>query len=160
VNPFLSGLYAMPSIALLPWVSLIVGIDLTPKIIMAFLGAALPIAMSTLRGVAIVDHDLLTLGRSFLARRSIVIRDIIIPSVVPFMLTGLRIGLYGSLGFTLVAEFITSRAGLGHRIQEAGNTFQTDIAFAGIVIVIAIALVLWFAVGIIERYVLRWRAPV
>jgi len=159
VNPFLSGLYAMPSIALLPWVSLMVGIDVTPKIIMAFLGASLPLAMATLRGVGTVDDELLTLSRSFLADRSVVIRAVILPSVVPFILAGLRIGLYGALGFTLVAEFITSQAGLGHRMQEAGNTFQTDIAFAGVFVIVVMALVLWFALGQIERYVLRWRPP-
>lgn len=157
VNPFLSSLYALPRVALLPWIMLWLGLDFAPKVAMTFLGAVLPITINTLDGVRTVDAGLLRVARSFNAPQSFLFRTLVLPSVVPFTVTGARIGLGTGLIGTIVAEFVTARNGIGYMMHVAGHNLQTDLVFVGIVVIAAWALLLTALVSRIESYFQRWR---
>src|SRR5439155_27342947 len=93
LEPLLAALNALPTVALIPLVIIWFGIDLWDKVAVVFLGAFLQIVLSTMMGVSLVNSRLLNVARSFAARRRRVIFTVVLPSSVPFMLVGLRLGL-------------------------------------------------------------------
>lgn len=158
-NPFLSGLYATPRIALLPLLIIWVGIGIWSKVLMVFLGAIFPIVMNTMAGVRSADPSLLRVAQSFGASDLLIFRTIILPGSVPFVLTGLRLGVGRAILSVIVAEFYVSIRGLGNLISFAGETFQTSKAFAAIMIVAFFGLLASLALERLEARFDRWRSP-
>ena len=158
-NPFLSGLYATPRIALLPLLIIWVGIGIWSKVLMVFLGAIFPIVMNTMAGVRNADPSLLRVAQTFGASDLHIFRTIILPGSIPFVLTGLRLGVGRAILSVIVAEFYISVRGLGNLISFAGETFQTSQAFAAITIVAFIGLLASLALERLESRFDRWRSP-
>ncbi len=158
-NPFLSGLYATPRIALLPLLIIWVGIGIWSKVLMVFLGAIFPIVMNTMAGVRNADPSLLRVAQTFGASDLHIFRTIILPGSLPFVLTGLRLGVGRAILSVIVAEFYVSVRGLGNLISFAGETFQTSQAFAAIMIVAFFGLLASLALERLESRFDRWRSP-
>lgn len=158
-NPFLSGLYATPRIALLPLLIIWVGIGIWSKVLMVFLGAVFPIVLNTIAGVRSADQSLVRVARIFGASDLHVFRTVILPGSVPFLITGLRLGVGRGILSVIVAEFYASVRGLGNLISFAGETFQTSTAFAGIVVVAFIGFLSSALLERLESRFDRWRAP-
>ncbi len=158
-SPFLSGLYATPRIALLPLLIIWVGIGIWSKVLMVFLGAVFPIVMNTIAGVRSADQSLVRVAKIFGASDLHVFRTVILPGSVPFLLTGLRLGVGRGILSVIVAEFYASVRGLGNLISFAGETFQTSTAFAGVVIVAFIGFLSSAFLERLESRFDRWRAP-
>ena len=158
-NPFLSGLYATPRIALLPLLIIWVGIGIWSKVLMVFLGAIFPIVMNTMAGVRSADPSLLRVAQTFGASDLHIFRTIILPGSLPFVLTGLRLGVGRAILSVIVAEFYVSIRGLGNLISFAGETFQTSKAFAAIMIVAFVGLLASLALERLEARFGRWRSP-
>ena len=158
-NPFLSGLYATPRIALLPLLIIWVGIGIWSKVLMVFLGAIFPIVMNTMAGVRSADPSLLRVAQTFGASDLHIFRTIILPGSLPFVLTGLRLGVGRAILSVIVAEFYVSIRGLGNLISFAGETFQTSKAFAAIMIVAFVGLLASLALERLEARFDRWRSP-
>ncbi len=159
LNPFLSGLYATPRIALLPLLIIWVGIGIWSKVLMVFLGAIFPIVMNTMAGVRSADPSLLRVAQTFGASDLHIFRTIILPGSLPFVLTGLRLGVGRAILSVIVAEFYVSIRGLGNLISFAGETFQTSKAFAAIMIVAFVGLLASLALERLEARFDRWRSP-
>lgn len=157
LNPFLTSLYALPRVALLPWILLLLGLDLAPKVAMVFLGAVLPITISTQHGVRTVDASLLRVARSFGASQLFIFRTLVLPGVVPFTITGARIGVGTGLIGAIIAEFLTARNGIGYMMHVAGHNLETDLVFVGILVIALGALLLMTVLTRIESYFQRWR---
>ena len=160
LDPFLSALYATPRIALLPLIVLWVGVGLWSKIAVVFLSAFFPICLTTIAGVRTVSHVHLEVARSFAADDAHVFRTIVVPSCLPFILSGLRLGVGRGLVGVVVAELYGASAGIGFLINLAGSMFQTDKVFVGIAVLAAFGmagneLLLWA-----ERRFERWRPRV
>jgi len=96
-------------------------------------------------------------ARSFSASKLKVFSSIILPGTVPFIFTGLKYGAGRALLGVVVGELYASTAGLGHMIAEAGNTFQTDVVFFGVLIFMATGLVVVAFLDVFERRFERWR---
>lgn len=158
LNPFLTTLYAMPRVALLPWIMLIAGLDLGPKIIMVFLGVVLPVTLNTLYGVRTVDARLVSMAHSFGARDLFVFRTLVLPGVVPFVASGVRIGVGTGLIGVIIAEFLVARAGVGHLMHFAGHNLETPVVFVCILVIAMGAMLVWSAAIRVESYFQRWRA--
>ncbi|MEE8348720.1 MAG: ABC transporter permease [Acidobacteriota bacterium] len=158
-SPFLSGLYATPRIALLPLLIIWVGIGIWSKVLMVFLGAVFPIVMNTISGVRSADQSLVRVARVFGASELQVFRTVIVPGSVPFLITGLKLGVGRGILSVIVAEFYASVRGLGNLISLAGETFQTSTAFAGIVIVAFIGFLSSALLERLESRFDRWRTP-
>ncbi len=160
VDPFLSALYATPRVALLPLIIIWLGIGIWSKVAIVFLGAFFPICVNTLAGVKTSDARLLRVSRSFGASELQIFKSIVLPSSVPFILTGLRLGVGRALIGVVVGELYAATAGIGFMITVAGATFQTDKVFVGIVI---LALFGVFCVELLTRLERRfetWRPKV
>lgn len=160
LDPFLAALYATPRIALLPLIVLWVGLGIGSKVVVVFLSAFFPICLTTIAGVRTVSAAHLEVARSFAAGDAHIFRTIVLPSCLPFILAGLRLGLGRGLVGVVVAELYGASAGIGFLINLAGSMFQTDTVFVGIALLAGFGLVFNEILRRAERRVERWRPPV
>jgi ABC-type nitrate/sulfonate/bicarbonate transport system permease component len=131
---------SFPPIALIPLAILFFGIGDKPAIILIFLSAFWPLLINTIFGVRSVDGTLLRVARAARASEAMIFLDVMLPSAMPAILTGLRLAV-GSGWLTVVtAEMIAVKSGLGYMILNAQMTFRSDLIIAGIVVIGAVGL--------------------
>lgn len=160
VEPFLSALNATPQVAFLPLIIVWVGIGLGSKVVVIFLLTVLPIAINALASVKTIDVRLLRVASSFGSSEWKIFRNIILPSSVPFLLTGLRLGVGRAMIGIVVGELYAATAGVGFMINVAGSSFQTDKVFVGVIVIAVCGLFLIEIIRRIERRVDVWRPKV
>lgn len=160
VAPFLTGLNATPQIALLPIIIVWFGTGLASKVLIVFLLAVLPIAISAQAGVHTIDPRLIRLASSFGASEWQRFRTIVVPSTVPYLLAGVRLAIGRGMIGIVVGEIYGSAAGVGAMINQAGSRFQTDKVFVGILAIVIAGSILAEIVRQIEWRVEAWRPPV
>jgi NitT/TauT family transport system permease protein len=159
-DPFVNAMNATPRVALLPLVIIWLGIGILSKIGIIFLGAVFPILINTRDGVKTTPANLLTAARSFGASEWMLFRSVVLPSTIPFILSGLRLGLGRAIVGVMVGELYAATAGIGFMITVAGATFQTDKVFVGVLI---FALTGMFGMELLTRVEKRfdtWRPKV
>lgn len=156
-DPTISALYATPRIALVPLIVIWFGIGLGSKFAIIFLSSLFPILINTIAGVQAVDRDFVKVGRSFGASDRQMFATVILPASVPFLLTGLRLGLGHALIGIVVGELYAAQAGVGFLIAMAGATFQTDKLMVGIILIAGAGVILTNLLRMIERRFDRWR---
>ena len=159
-DPFINAMNATPRVALLPLVIIWLGIGILSKVGIIFLGAVFPIMINARDGVKTTPYNLLTAARSFGASEWQIFRSVVLPSTVPFIITGLRLGIGRALIGVMVGELYAATAGIGFMITVAGATFQTDKVFVGILIFATTGM---FGMEILNRLELKfdkWRPKV
>jgi len=159
-DPFINAMNATPRVALLPLVIIWLGIGLLSKVGIIFLGAVMPIVVNSRDGVKTTPHNLINAARSFGASEWQIFRSVVIPSTVPFVLTGLRLGIGRALVSVMVGELYAATAGIGFMITVAGATFQTDKVFVGVLIFAISGMAMMGVLDKIERRFDRWRPKV
>lgn len=159
-DPFINAMNATPRVALLPLVIIWLGIGVLSKVGIIFLGAVFPILINTRDGVKTTPHNLLTAARSFGASEWMLFKTVVLPSTLPFILTGLRLATGRALVGVMVGELYAATAGIGFMITVAGATFQTDKVFVGVLIFAVSGMVLMEALTKIERRFDKWRVKV
>jgi NitT/TauT family transport system permease protein len=157
LQPFVSALYATPRIALLPLVIIWFGIGIASKVAIVFLGAIFPILVNMITGVRTVEADFVKVARSFGATDRQMFLTVVLPSAVPMLLTGLRLGLGHALVGIVVGEMYGATQGLGYLIAVAGARFQTDRVMVGIILIAGLGVALTELLRAIERRFERWR---
>ncbi len=157
-EPFVNALYATPRIALMPLIIIWFGVDLSSKVAIIFLSTVFPILVNTMTGVRTIDRDFVKVARSFGASDGQLFLTVALPSSVPNLLTGLRLGLGHALIGIVVGEMYGSSAGIGYMMQTAGATFQTDRVMVGIIIIAVSGMALTQVLKMIEDRFEMWRA--
>jgi NitT/TauT family transport system permease protein len=158
-DPLISMLYVTPRVALLPLLILWLGIGLVSKIAVVFLGAVFPILINVIAGMRTIDETLLMCARSFGARDRQIFATLALPTCVPFVLAGLRIGVGRALVGVVVGEMVASTGGIGYMMSVAGAMFQTDRVFVGIFLIALFGYSLTSILNRIERRYESWRPP-
>ncbi len=157
LEPFVNALYATPRIALLPLIVIWFGIDLGSKVAIVFLSTVFPILVNTMVGIRTVDRDFIKVARSFGASDRQLFTTVALPSTVPFLLTGLRLGLGHALIGIVVGEMYGATSGIGYMMAVAGATFQTDRVMVGIIIIAASGMIMTQMLKMIEMRFEKWR---
>ena len=160
LGPFVDTLNAVPRVTLLPLLIIWFGIGIWSKVAVAFLGAVIPIVISALAGVKTNEARFLAMAKSFSASRGKIFASIVLPGTVPFIFTGLKYAAGRALLGVVVGELYAATAGVGHMIADAGNLFQTDTLFFGVLVFTATGLVVVALLDRLERRFERWRPPV
>jgi NitT/TauT family transport system permease protein len=155
--PLVAAFHATPRIALVPLLLIWFGIGAASKIAVVFLGAVFPIIVNTSTGVRTVDPELLAVARSYAAGSRQMLLTVALPSSVPMLLAGLRLGISHALVGMVVAEMYGATRGVGYLIATAGARFQTDRLMVGVLLVASAGIVMTGAVHRLERRVERWR---
>jgi NitT/TauT family transport system permease protein len=156
-EPFILSLYTLPKIALAPLFVLWFGIGPMNKIMLAALVVFFMVFFTTYQGTRQVDQELVENARLMGARRWQIWTKIAIPYSAVWMFAGIRIGLPYALIGAIVGEFIAAEAGVGYRIKEASNLFNTAGVFAGLIVLMVISLTLLAVLKLVERWALRWQ---
>lgn len=144
-------------IAVAPILIAALGFGFTSKIVVAALIAFFPIFVNTLTGLGAPDPDAEELFRSLRATRRKTFTNLLLPSAAPFIFAGLRVGLTLALVGAVVAEFISSTRGLGLLVSRFSSQLNMDDAFAVIVVLTAIGLLLFGAISLADRWIVFWR---
>lgn len=156
-EPFINLFNAMPRIALIPLLILWLGIGLVSKITVVFLGALFPILVNTISGLRTPDHNLVRCARAFGANQRQILFTVGLPSAVPFILAGVRLGVGRGLVSVVVAELIAANAGVGRMMSIAGSTFQTDKVFVGLFLIAGTGYIITTIISSIEHHFEHWR---
>jgi ABC-type nitrate/sulfonate/bicarbonate transport system permease component len=159
-DPFINAMNATPRVALLPLVIIWLGIGILSKVGIIFLGAVFPILINTRDGVKTTPYNLLTAARSFGASEWMLFKTVVLPSTIPFILTGMRLGLGRAIVGVMVGELYAATAGIGFMITVAGATFQTDKVFVGVLIFALTGMIGMELLTRIERRFDKWRPKV
>jgi ABC-type nitrate/sulfonate/bicarbonate transport system permease component len=152
--------FAMPLVALVPLLVLWLGLGFAVKVAIIFLMSVFPICINTWLGVTAVPKTLIEVGKSFVAPHHVILRRIIFPATLPYIMAGVRLAVGRAVVAMVIAEFFTSISGLGAIIQTSANNFDTATTFVPIVIIMLLAVSLNFFVGVIERWVAPWQAEI
>lgn len=158
LDPYLVGLNSIPRVALVPLMILWLGIGFETKVVFAALLVFFPVFLNTIAGVRDVDEDLIDVLRVMGARRSEVIRKLVIPSALVWVFAGLRMSIPFALIGAVMAEMFASNAGLGYLLSLSANNFDTAGSFAALLVITVLGLVLTAIVGQVERHTMRWRS--
>jgi len=157
LEPWLAGLNATPTVAIVPLIILWLGIGQTSKVFIVFLFAVFPYAFNTMIGVRQSEAAFMDVARSFDGSQATIIRTIILPGAVPFILTGARLAVGRALIGVVVAELVASNSGLGFLISIAAGTFDTPLLMLSVLIVGTFGLVMALLMKRIERQFDKWR---
>ncbi len=156
-DPFLNLLYATPRVALGPLLIVWLGIGVNSKVALVFLVAVFPVLVNTSSGIRSLDQHLIRVARCFGAGDLQIFRTIALPGSVPFILGGLRLAVGQALIGVFVAELLGAQHGIGAMVQTAGEQFQTDLVFAGLLIFAIAGMLLTSIVRSLERHFDAWR---
>jgi ABC-type nitrate/sulfonate/bicarbonate transport system permease component len=154
---FISALFPIPKIALLPLLILWLGIGEQPKIATIALGVFFSTAISVYSGVDSVPRNLIRMAQSFNVPFRTIIRHVIWPGALPSILAGFRITASVALLLVVSAEMIGAEYGIGAFVLQAGNLMQTDQLLAGVVILSLFGLAVGRLINALETRLLHWR---
>jgi NitT/TauT family transport system permease protein len=156
-NPLIAATYPIPKIALLPLMILWLGIGEAPKVAMIALGVFFPVVINTYAGVRETAPLMVQAAVSLGARRRQVLTKVILPSALPTILAGYRLGAGMALLLVVSAEMINATAGVGFLILHAGDLMLTDKLMVGLVLLSVLGLASTWALRALEGYLAPWR---
>jgi NitT/TauT family transport system permease protein len=157
LSPYLVASQAIPIVAIAPLLVIWFGPGLSSKILISALIVFFPILINTIAGVREVPADLHDLMRSLHATRWQVFTRLEVPSALPVLLAGLKVGATLSVIGAVVGEFAGASAGLGVMISVADGQYDTARMFVGVLALIVLALSLYGIVHTLEKRLLSWR---
>jgi len=157
LEPYVMAFYGIPRIALAPIFIILLGIGIWSKIVVVVIQVFFMLFINAYAGVKNINQEYVQLARIMGARQPLILRKVIIPSTIPFIMLGLRSAVPYSVIGAIVGEFIAASKGLGYYINYAGSTFDSAGAFAGILILLAFIMTANALMQRLERAVVKWR---
>ncbi len=157
LQPWVSGLYATPTVALAPLFILWLGVGVPSKVVMVATLVVFPVILNTEVGLQLTSRQLVETVRSFGANRWQIFRMVELPSALPLVFVGLRLGIGRGLIGVVVAELFGARAGLGQLISQAADNFNMPDLFAGVAILAIAGIALTAGFEKLEARLLPWR---
>jgi NitT/TauT family transport system permease protein len=158
LSPYVWAIYTTPRLILMPLILLWVGINDTARIVIIVLSAVPATLVVVMEGVKTVDNSLLKAARSFGAGRLQLFRSVVLPSTIPFVATGIRMGVSRGLIGLFIGELFTGSNGIGYIITLAGKTFNSARTFGMLFIFILFCVAVVGLSQMLERKVSVWRA--
>jgi NitT/TauT family transport system permease protein len=156
-TPLIAATFPIPKIALLPLLILWLGIGEPSKVAVIALGVFFPLALNTYAGARQVDPVLVRAAVAFGAGRWSVIRKVIVPSTLPMVFAGLKLGAGTALLLLVAAEMIAVESGIGFLVLNAANLMATTKLMVGIVLLSALGVLSHWGLVALERLLLPWR---
>lgn len=158
ISPYLWVIYTTPLIILMPLILLWVGINDTARVLLVFVSAVPAIVVVVMEGVKTVDISLLRAAKSFGAGRWTLFLKVILPATVPFIATGVKMGVSRGLIGLFVGELFSSAKGIGYIIELAGKVFNMPRVYAMLFMFILFSMAMVGAAQYVERRLSTWRS--
>lgn len=156
LDPLIELYRPVPPLAYLPLMVIWFGIGETSKILLIYLAIFAPVALSAVAGVRSVSQVQVRAAQALGANKLQVLRYVVLPSALPEILTGIRIGLGVGWSTLVAAELIAATRGLGFMVQSAGEFLATDVVIAGISVIALIAFSLEIGLRALQRKLTPW----
>jgi NitT/TauT family transport system permease protein len=157
LEPYVYVLYATPTISLVPFISVMFGFDFGSRVIVSVVISIFPILLGTLEGARSIPRQHLDVGAIFGSNERQLWRDVILPYVAPYAMSGIKQSIALAMVGTLVAEFFLNPDGLAAVLLQGTTIIDTAWVLAVTVFVAALAVALVGIGELIERYLVRWR---
>ncbi len=157
LDPYIVVINSIPKVALGPVFIVWLGAGTPAIIAMALAISVIVTVMMVFNGFNEVDPDTLKLMRSFGATRRQILFKVTLPASIPTIIAALKVNLGLSLVGTIVGEFLVSKEGLGYLIVYGGQVFNMSLVMASVLILCVVAVVLYYAVSLLEKQVVRWK---
>lgn len=156
LQPWISGFYATPTIALAPLFILWLGIGIWSKVLVVIFLVLFPVTINTEAGLRTTSERLIEMLKSFGASRGQIFFKVSLPSALPFILAGLKLGIGRGLIGVVVAELFGSRAGLGRLISQSADAFNMPELFAGVIVLAVAGIAMTAGFGWLEKRLVPW----
>jgi len=157
LSPYIVASQSIPVVAIAPLLVIWFGPGLFSKILICALIVFFPVLVNTVVGVRSVPEDLRDLMRSLQATRWQTLKNLELPAALPVFLGGLRVGATLSVIGAVVGEFVGAKSGLGFLVNVGRGVYDTALVFVAVFTLIAMALILYGSVSLIEKRLLRWQ---
>lgn len=160
LSPYIKAVNALPRIVLGALFVIVLGLGISSKIVLAAFLVFFVVFFNAYQGVREVDGNLVNNARILGASRLQVIRNVVLPSAMTWIIASLHVAFGFAVIGAIVGEVLGAQHGLGVLITDSQNNFNTDGIFAGMIIIGLIALVAEWLIGLLERRLLAWRPQV
>ena len=157
VEPYIDAIYATPRVVIIPLVILWFGVGFPGRLFIIWIGGVVPIILNTAIGVRNARQDLIEVARSFQATDRQLIRHVILPGAVPYVMGGLRIAAGRLLLGVVIAEIFLDLTGVGGLIQIESAYFRTDNMLVGVAVFGIMGVLMIGAFGLLERRFSSWK---
>jgi NitT/TauT family transport system permease protein len=151
LDPYLTTYYAVPIFAFYPLLLAVLGFNIWPIVIISWAWAVVAVVLNTSIGLGEVPEVLVKVGRSMNLSRWQVIWRIFLPASLPYIFTGLKLGMVYSLIGVIASEFVLSTQGLGYLVSYNYSNFSTSAMYAALLVILLLAFALNAALNAIER---------
>lgn len=157
--PLLVIVQSTPIVAVAPIIVVVMGAGDLPRVFITFLIAFFPIVVSCVTGLLATPEELVELSRSLGASKAREYRNIRLPYAIPHLFSALRISITLAVIGAVVAEFVAAEKGLGYFINFSTSMFQVPQAFAALMMLVVISLVLFHLIGLLQKLCFPWSLP-
>jgi NitT/TauT family transport system permease protein len=154
---FIAALYPLPKVTLIPLLIIWLGTGGPFMLAISALGAFFPIVINTVLGIRQCDPGLVLAARDLGATNRQVIRMVLLPSAVPSIFAGVRLGLGVSIILVVAAEMVVGKVGLGARLYLAGQVLETEQVFAVLIVLAILGVAVTKAQDFIDVRLNQWR---
>jgi NitT/TauT family transport system permease protein len=156
IYPLMTGFNALPKAAFVPILVVWLGIGIGPAILTAFLISFFPITVNIATGLATLEPELEDVLRVLGARRWDVLVKVGLPRSMPYFFGSLKVAITLAFVGTTVSEMTASNEGIGYLLVSAGSAMQMGLAFAGLVVVGAMAMLMYELFSVLEKRITGW----
>lgn len=157
IDPIIAATYPIPKSAILPLILLVFGLGEASKIVMVAIGMFYPICINSVAGVLEINKIYLDVGKNFQASRWQMFRTIALPGALPFIMSGIKLGVGMGLILIAIAEMIGAKSGLGFMIWDAWEILSVDTMYVGLIMIAVIGYLFSLFLTEVERWVIPWK---
>ncbi len=158
VRPLFDLLKPIPGVAWIPLMIVLLGLGLASKAVVIFIAAVVPILLNAYTGIKQTKEVHLWVARTFGATNGQMLLSIAVPTSLPYVMTGVRVGLASAWMTIVAAELLASTKGLGFMIQQSRGIYRTDIIIVGMIAIGLCGAFLTWLLKLVEKRVLKGRA--
>ncbi len=157
--PLLVVIQSVPVVAVAPIIIVVLGTGDAPRVVITFMISFFPLVVSMTTGLAATPPELIELSRSLRAPSFREITQIRLPYATPYIFSGMKISITLAVIGAVVSEFVAAEKGIGYFIQFSTSMFKLPQAWAGLVILVAMSLLLFQIVSQTQRIFFPWSLP-
>lgn len=157
LEPYLDAIYATPRVVIIPLVIVWFGVGFYGRLFVIFIGTVIPIILNTAIGVRHARPDLIEVAESFGAGERDLVRHVIVPGAVPYIVAGLRIAAGRALLGVVIAEMFLDLTGVGGIIATAAQFFHTADMLSGVIVLAVLGIALLGSLTWLENRYSTWK---
>ena len=157
LDPYVSFLYALPHVALVPFLITTFGFEIQFRLIYVVFSAIWPFIINSMAGVRALDEVLVDTAHAYGANERQIMRRVVLPATIPFLFAGLRQGLSAAWIGVIVSEILSTLVGLGGEIRLSAMNYQASSMFVSILLIMVIAVAIQAFTDWLQPRVMPWQ---